>query len=491
VKTALVRMADGAAVPEGTFAADLTDPAAVAGLLSAVREKCGPVSGLIHLLPLAEPPANEAPEARAKREVKSLYLLARGLEADIRESGKAGSAVLLAVTGMGGTMGFGDLPDEFSAGHGGVAGFTKSLGHEWPEVLVRVVDVDPETPATHLAEMLLGELGDRDGAFEVGRSPGTGDGERRVTWQVEPGPLEKEEAAVELGPDSTVLITGGARGITAKIAEELARRYRSRLVLVGSSPLPGDEPADTAGLTGAGEIKAALLKRQPDAKPAAVEAAYKRLLKDREIRGNLEAIRKAGSKVEYRAVDVRDSAAFGGLIDELNAAGGITGVIHGAGVIEDKLLRDKTPESFDRVFGTKVESAMTLARKLDPAKLKFLSLFASITSRYGNRGQSDYAAANEVLSKLACDLDRKWPGRVVSVAWGPWAEVGMVAELEKHLVARGLKLIEPSVGAGFAVDEVVFGAKGEPEVLVAGGTESPAARAAKTAPAQAVAAGVQ
>ena len=66
-----------------------------------------------------------------------------------------------------------------------------------------------------------------------------------------------------------------------------------------------------------------------------------------------------------------------------------------------------------------------------------------------------------MLSKLACDLDRKWPGRVVSVAWGPWAEVGMVADLEKHLVARGLKLIEPAVGAGFAVDEVIFGAKGE------------------------------
>ena len=47
----------------------------------------------------------------------------------------------------------------------------------------------------------------------------------------------------------------------------------------------------------------------------------------------------------------------------------------------------------------------------------------------------------------------------------------MVAELEKHLVARGLKLIEPAVGAGFAVDEVVYGAKGEPEVVVAGGTE--------------------
>src|SRR5215207_2505074 len=103
-----------------------------------------------------------------------------------------------------------------------------------------------------------------------------------------------------------------------------------------------------------------------------------------------------------------------------------------------------------------------------------LAMFASITSRYGNRGQSDYAAANEVLTKLACDLDRRWPGRVVSVAWGPWAEVGMVADLEKHLVARGLKLISPEQGATFAADELAFGKKGTPEVVFAGGTEAPA-----------------
>ncbi|QJW93891.1 type I polyketide synthase [Frigoriglobus tundricola] len=463
IKTVIVRMGEA----KDGFAADLTDPAAVTALLGRIREKCGPVSGLVHLLPLAEPPVGETAEQRMRREVKSLYLLARGLETDVREAGKAGSAVLLAVTAMGGTMGFGDdLPADFFAGHGGIAGFTKCLGYEWPEVTVRVVDVSTETPAPRLVEQLMGELGDPDGPFEVGRA-----GEFRKTWQVDPGPLTKDAPAVELDANATVLVTGGARGITAKVAREIAARYKSKLVLVGSSPAPATESADTAALALPAEIKAALLKQLPDAKPAAVEAAYKRLLKDREIRANLDAIRAAGGTAEYRCVDVRDAAAFGGLIDELDAAGGIAGVIHGAGVIEDKLLRDKTPESFDRVFGTKVDSALTLARKLDPAKLKFFALFASITSRYGNRGQSDYAAANEVLSKLACDLDRKWPGRVVSVAWGPWAEVGMVADLAKHLVARGLKLIEPAVGAGFAVDEVIFGAKGEPEVIVAGGTE--------------------
>jgi NAD(P)-dependent dehydrogenase (short-subunit alcohol dehydrogenase family)/acyl carrier protein len=464
VRTTLIRPDD----------AGLTDPAAVADLATRLRDECGPIAGLIHLLPLAEAPAD------ARRDVKSLYLLTRALEADIRAAGQSGGAVLLTATALGGRMGYGDdLPDDFRAGHGGVAGFTKCLGYEWPEVLVRVVDLDATQPTDELAELLLSELGDPDGPFEVGRAGG-----ERVTWQCDPGPLDTSgEPAVELGPDSTLLITGGARGITAKIAEELARRYRAHLVLVGSSAEPDEESADTANLSTPAELKTALMKRfqsegRPPA-PAAVETAYRRLLKDREMRANLAAIRAAGGQVEYRAVDVRDTAAFGNLIDELNRAGGIAGVIHGAGVIDDKLLRDKTPESFERVFGTKIDSALTLAQKLDPARLKFCLFFASITSRYGNRGQSDYAAANEVLSKLACDLDRRWPGRVASIAWGPWSGVGMVADLEKHLVARGLKLISPEAGAKFAVDEAVYGRKGVPEVVIAGGSEQ-AARPARS-----------
>ena len=472
IDTVLIRMNDGERSQD--FAADLTDPEQVSMLLNRIREKCGPIAGLIHLLPLADSIEKETPEFRTEREVKSLYLLAQGLENDLKEAGNSGGAVLLAVTALGGRMGFGnDLPTHFFSGQGGIAGFTKCLGHEWPEVTVRAVDVDGETPPTQLTELLMGELGDRDGPFEVGRTR-----DRRVTWQCEPALLAKERPTVDLTAGSTVLLTGGARGITAKVALELAQRFQCNLVLVGSSPQPTDEGADTANLTSTSALKAALMKRlQSDGKaanPSVVEAAYKRLLKDREIKANLEAIGKAGSSVVYRAIDVRDAEAFGALIDELNASSGIDGVIHGAGVIEDKLLRDKTPESYDRVFGTKVESAFTLVRKLKPETLKFFALFASITSRYGNRGQSDYAAANEVLSKLACDLDRTWPGRVVSLAWGPWAEVGMVADLEKHLVARGLKLIEPALGARFAVDELIFGSKGEPEVLFAGGTEHPA-----------------
>ena len=147
-------------------------------------------------------------------------------------------------------------------------------------------------------------------------------------------------------------------------------------------------------------------------------------------------------------------------------------MIHGAGVIEDRLVRDKTPESFDRIFQTKVVGARILTERLDPARLKVCAFFASVASRFGNKGQSDYAAANEVLSKLALLLDRQWAARVFSVAWGPWSEIGMVADLESHLVRRGLRMISPLEGTALFVAELLHGRKGESEIILAGGAEA-------------------
>jgi acyl transferase domain-containing protein/NAD(P)H-dependent flavin oxidoreductase YrpB (nitropropane dioxygenase family)/NAD(P)-dependent dehydrogenase (short-subunit alcohol dehydrogenase family) len=464
--------------------ANLTDAGAVEALLGRIRRQHGAIAGLVHLLPLATPPRGEPPLERMRREVRSLYLLARGLGEDLRQAGGESGALLLAATGLGGGLGFGDqpLPDSYFAGHGGVVGFVKCLAFEWPDVLVRVVDLDPSRPETELVERLLGELGATGAPTEVGYL-----GARRVTWEPVAAPLPQDaEAAPILDGSSTVLVTGGARGITAAVALELAKRFQPNLVIVGRSPHPDDaEAPETASLTTAAALKAAIIARlQQEGRPvapAAVEAAYQRLMQDREIRRNLARIAQAGGRVHYYQADARDRAALTRVLEEVEQRfGGIDGVIHGAGVIEDKLVKDKTPESFDRVFGTKTASAVLLSEHLKPDRLKFCVFFASVASRYGNKGQSDYAAANETLSKLALQLDRRWPGRVFSVAWGPWSGIGMVADLEKHLTQRGLKLISPEQGPAFLMDELQFGKKGETEIIIAGGTEHAALPARTT-----------
>ncbi len=468
----------GAAVANGdprAFTADLSDPRQVEEVLACVRQHCGPPAGLVHLLPLASSPPGESWDARLGREVKSLFLLARGLAGDLGGAADSGPAFLLAATGLGGSFGAGcpagmPLPASFFPGQGGVAGLIKSLAHEWADVLVRVVDFESDAAAADTADRLLAELADADGPVEVGHR-----GSQRLTLRCRPAPLDTTAAPVlALGQETTILLTGGARGITAAVACELARRFRPTLVLVGRSPLPEeDDPADVAGLTAPAEIKAALsarLRREGrSATPAVVEVAYQRLLHDREIRANLAHLRQAGARVHYCSADVRDENALAAVIeDTCRRFGGIDGVIHGAGVIQDKLIRDKTPESFDRVFGTKVDGARSLARCLRFDRLKFCVFFTSVAGRFGNRGQSDYAAANEVLGKLALELDRRGPCRVVSLAWGPWSGIGMVSDLEQHLGQRGLQMIPPEVGPAFLVEELLFGRKGDVEVVVAG-----------------------
>ncbi len=299
-------------------------------------------------------------------------------------------------------------------------------------------------------------------------------GSQRVTLQCDAAPLEHTDGRAPLEPGSVLLVTGGARGITAAATLELARRYRPRLALVGQSPLPPEsESPATSGLDEPARLKAALIELlRNEGRPSGageVERACRRLLKEREIRANLAALRACGAEVAYFAADARDKRALGEVIRQVEERfGAIDGVIHGAGVIDDKLIGDKTVESFEYVFYTKLQSALNLSELLDAERLRFCVFFASVAGRFGNRGQSDYAAANEVLSKLAAWLDQRWPGRVVSVVWGPWSRIGMVSELEQHLVSRGLQLIPPEVGPLRFEEELRLGRKGEYEVVIAG-----------------------
>jgi NAD(P)-dependent dehydrogenase (short-subunit alcohol dehydrogenase family) len=155
---------------------------------------------------------------------------------------------------------------------------------------------------------------------------------------------------------------------------------------------------------------------------------------------------------------VRDADAFGAVIDDIYARQGrIDGVIHGAGIIEDKLLRHKTAESFDRVFDTKVRAALTLAEKLRP-DTSFIVFFSSISGAFGNSGQADYAAANDALDKLALHMSRCMLGRIVSINWGPWAGAGMISpELEREYGRRGIGLIPLDEGVNRLLDEIAHG----------------------------------
>jgi NAD(P)-dependent dehydrogenase (short-subunit alcohol dehydrogenase family) len=153
--------------------------------------------------------------------------------------------------------------------------------------------------------------------------------------------------------------------------------------------------------------------------------------------------------------------------------GRLDGVVHGAGVIEDRFLRDKTPESYARVYETKVAGARAL---LDAVRddVGFVVLFGSVSGVFGNKGQVDYAAANDALDTLAHahgGPGGRLAGRVLSIDWGPWGGTGMVSdELAREYARRGVGLIDPADGVTALWTELaarqVTGAFADPQVVV-------------------------
>jgi acyl transferase domain-containing protein/NAD(P)H-dependent flavin oxidoreductase YrpB (nitropropane dioxygenase family) len=451
---------------------DLASEAAVETLVGAIRAD-RPIAGIVHALPLrAAGPSGLDPEAwraRIEPELTGFFQLARAAADDLERSARRGGAALIAATALGGAFGSaGALAESAFPGDGGLAGLVKTLAREWPSVRARVVDLDPREPAEDLAAFLADELRADDGWAEVGYVDG-----RRVRLRASARPLAGAGATLELPAGAPVVVTGGARGITASVAEALARAWRPTLLLVGSGPPPEAERPETAGIPEGPDLKAALLRRLrrggSNPSPGDLERAHRALVSNRCKRETLSRLKRLGCPVEYARADVRDASALARALDDWRRRHGApAGLIHGAGVIHDKLLRDKTPASFRRVLGTKLDGALNLARLLDGEALRFSAFFSSIAGRFGNEGQSDYAAANEALNKLALWLDRRWPGRVVSVTWGPWSGVGMVSELEAHLGRRGLGMIDPARGSAALIDEIRHGRKGEVEVILAG-----------------------
>ena len=442
---------------------------------------CGPVAAVIHLMPLSPPSPLEGTDTaswwgRLCLETRTLFLLAKAFGPSLDSAARSGGAALIGATSMGGAFGSGSPHPPMLPSQGGVTGFLKCVGIEWPDVRVRAVDLDPAEPVDAITAHILDELWSKDGSIEIGYFNG-----RRVGLDAVRTPASLDRAFA-LPSDAVILATGGARGITAEVCLELAERYQPTFVLVGQSPLPpAAEPPDTAALTSPSDLKKALTSRlqaaAPRVTPAMVEKAYRHLLKDREVRGVIGKLSAAGARTHYVQTDVTDEQAFGALIEDVYATyGRLDGVIHGAGIIEDKLVRDKSIESFDRVFRTKVMSAHVLSRHLKPESLRFLIFFSSVAGRFGNRGQADYAAANEVISKLAITLQRKWSTRVCAIAWAPWDKSGMVSpELKREFARRGVELLSPTAGRRALWQELQQSPWAAAEVVVGGYAATPLA----------------
>ncbi|MFD4701654.1 SDR family NAD(P)-dependent oxidoreductase [Streptomyces niveus] len=418
-------------------------------------------------------PAGELPTATA-----DAVVLLDTLDAQQPPLPKALPLFQAALAGAPGTVVAVERRTEGAAS--GLRGFFRSVAREYPDLKATLVEVAADATADAVSDAVVTELAATErepvvltdgGTRRALRLTPTDLGALAATGAGPAGEGQSEAEAAGLDRESVVLLVGGARGITARFARTIASASRCRVELMGRTPVPAssEDPA-TVGATDRAGLRSAFLATGLTS-PAEVERLVGAVLAEREVRATVDALRALGSEVRYHCVDVLDTEAVRAAVKDIYAEHGrLDGVVYAAGVIEDKLLAEKTTESFGRVFSTKVDGARAVLDAVDvlPRGPRFAVLFGSIAAALGNRGQCDYAAANDALEELG----RRWSTderRGLTVHWGPWAAAetngGMVTPaLMRSYAARGIKLIDPDEGPLSLLRELAWGA---PEVHAA------------------------
>jgi NAD(P)-dependent dehydrogenase (short-subunit alcohol dehydrogenase family) len=334
---------------------------------------------------------------------------------------------------------------------GGLTVLVKTAACEWPGAGLKAIDVERGTrTADEVADAIWRELLEGGPDLEVGLKA---DDTRRVAAAAPADLPEPAGGDLRLRPGALVVVTGGARGVTAAAVRGLVEKQPAlRLVLLGRTPLQ-PEPACCRGFNDTGQLNAALLQeareggRTPG--PAELRARTRDVLARREIEETLAGLRQAGAEARYLSVDVQDAVALRQALAGVRGEWGpIHAVVHGAGVLADRRIQDKSDEQFDLVFRAKVGGLANLLEATAEDPLEALVLFSSVAARFGNAGQCDYSAANEVLNQVAvAEARRRGPSVLVrSLGWGPWAGGMVTPALRAQFEARNVPLIPLPLG---------------------------------------------
>ncbi len=364
----------------------------------------------------------------------------------------------------GGSFGFGESPGP-RAWLGGLAALAKTARLEWPETTVKAIDIashemDAKSTALRIADELTGGGPQLEVALDA-------DGNRRTVETRRIALNDSVEAAI--GADDVIVASGGARGVTARCLIELADQSQPAIVLLGRTPLE-DEPPITRNASSDAALKRALIQsardrgEEPNLRDIGDRAAA--IKKCRQIRATIESIEATGSTVRYLRADVRDRETLGEAFDRVREElGAPTVLLHAAGVLADKRIREKSDEQFEFVFDTKVDGLRALLEVSAEDPLRHLIVFSSVAARTGNVGQVDYAMANETLNKVASAEARRRNLRAHALNWGPW-DGGMVDEsLRAHFKSRGVSLIDLDGGARAFCREINASSPGVEVVL--------------------------
>jgi len=396
--------------------------------------------------------------ARAER-VDTLYHIAQALPE---------TAFLLCATRMGGLHGF-HAPENPLGGL--VSGFTKAIKRERRGQFAKVIDFQMKASASKIAKVLVSETLYDPISVEIGY-----ENDMRFSVALREMPTNKSQK-IPLKEGGIYVVSGGTGGITSSVVTDLAKSTRGTFYLLGRTNLPDKDNPDLQMLKNdRNAFKSELYKRLAESgeklTPVQFEQkvlAFERASSTLDLMAYVEAV---GGKAVYMACDVTDMKSVSKVVTAIGKVEKYVDVfIHAAGLEISRKIESKTLEEFQRVVSVKTDGFMNLFRSLESKNLlpNMVVFFSSVAGRFGNAGQTDYSAANDLLSKYSFWLPKQYPGlKVISIDWGAWAEVGMASRGNVPILMEraGIEMLKPSVAAPMVREELEYGQSGE--VVIAG-----------------------
>ncbi|MBN1117973.1 MAG: SDR family NAD(P)-dependent oxidoreductase [Bacteroidales bacterium] len=302
--------------------------------------------------------------------------------------------------------------------------FAASLHLERPKCKIRTIEITENISIENISEIISDEM-----TTEKQFQTITYNNADRIVMKYNLVGENSVQSKFKIGGEDVVLITGGAKGITAECGLELALKYKNKTILLGSSPLSSGnkEIYDT-------------LKRYSD--------------------NNLTA--------RYYSCDISDSYSLEKIkIKAEKELGKVTMIIHGAGRNVPRLASMVSWEEAVKEISPKVMGTLNLINCFAENKLKQFTLFSSIIGITGMKGNAWYAFANETSDRLLRQIREKGT-QTLSLAYSVWSEVGMGARMGsvETLSHMGIGAIPPNQGIEYFLKNIEFPANDQ-QVVVA------------------------
>ncbi|NUM35071.1 MAG: SDR family NAD(P)-dependent oxidoreductase, partial [Candidatus Brocadiae bacterium] len=335
-----------------------------------------------------------------------------------------------------------------------LSALVKTAAQEWENASVKAIDIECNgSSKEEIAKKIFDEIIFGGNEIEVGIQK---DGKRVI---IATELTEEVLANHEMQDGDVILVSGGARGVTSSCLCELSLGKKLKMAILGRTELV-DEPVFANSIEGEAALKKIFLEKYTEQgksiTPSQLSQEVNKVLACREIRKTLSQIHENGSKARYFSVDINHFEELQKAVEQIREEWGqIHGIIHAAGVLADKQIRETTIEQFRAVFNTKVLGFYNMLEATSRDNLSHICCFSSVAARYGNKGQAAYSMGNEVLNKVCKKKYFQSKGKclVKSINWGPW-DGGMVTPfLKSHFEANGISLIPAKAGAKRFVEE--------------------------------------